>query len=475
MRKGIPVAAIGIIALLLVSSLGLVQATAPGSPTKLAQFKAHIKHVIFLMQENHAYDSIFGEYCLTRGEYCAYTGDGIPAGTCVPMNPAAPAAGCVKPYNFTVAQESPATDLPHDWNSTHASYNNGSMNNFYGGEMMPGESKHHYNVTFGHYNGTTTPVYWDLAEEYGLGDDFFSSAASYSLPNHWYSVSDTAPNASYLIKTLMAPVNQQHEYLNQSNDTPALEDELLNSTVSWDMFDYHLPAKYSAAASHSPTGVAYDYWNPMASRQQSYTPNAITHFQNRSMLFGDLANGTLPNISWVIPLAENSDHPIYNISSGQNWVASLVDALEKSPEWNSTVLFVTWDEYGGFYDHVAPPRLDANGTGFRVPLLAISPWVMQGAIDHAQMNFDSIVHLMEDTFGLKCMGARDCRADLPLSMFNFNRGPRAPMFIPPYARAVYPMPLQSSGKLPRYGPTVGAPIYWTDPPQGPLPADIDWS
>jgi phospholipase C len=470
LRAGVTVAAAGTVLLLLLTSFGLAQATPSSTaPSKLSEFQSHVKHVIFLMQENHAYDSIYGQYCLTIGKYCSSSGDGIPAGTCVPRNPKNPTMGCIKPYNFTVAQESPISDIAHNWNSTHVAWNNGAMNNFYAAENAG-------NLPFGHYNGTTTPVYWDLAEQYGLADDFFSAASSFSLANHWYAVSDTAPNASYLIKTLNAPVNQQHEYLNQSNATPALEDELHNSSVSWDYFDYALPTNYKNAVHSYPNGVAYDYWDPLAARQQTYSTSDITHFQNRSVLFGDLANGTLPSLAWVIPTAANSDHPTYNITAGQDWIASLVDALEKSPEWNSTVLFISWDEYGGFYDHVAPPILDTLGDGFRVPLLAIGPWVRQGFIDHTQMDFDSVVHLMERAFGLACLGPRDCNAALPLAMFNFaHPSPRPPIYIPPYGTAVYPMPLQSSGKLPGYGPRSGPPIYWRDPGTTALPSDIDWS
>jgi phospholipase C len=472
-RRRVIVGVLGTILVLLVSSSGMGQAsTAPAIPAKLTAFRAHIQHVIFLVQENHAYDSLFGEYCLTGGKYCAATGDGIPAGTCVPMYPTNPLAkGCLRPFNFTAAQESPKYDIAHDWNSTHEAWNNGVMNGFY-----LAEGPKNANETFGHYNGSTVPVYWDLAEQYGLADDFFSPAASYSLPNHWYSVASTAPNASYLVKLQNASVVQQHRYLNESNATPTIEDELLNSSVSWNYFDYALPSSYPTAVRSSPGGVAYDYWDPLAARAQTYSTSDLAHFQNRSVLFGDLANGTLPNLSWVIPTAQNSDHPPYNITSGQDWVASLVDALERSPEWNSTVLFVTWDEYGGFYDGVAPPYLDSYGDGFRVPLLAIGPWVRQGYIDHTAMDFDSVLHLMENAFGLKCLGPRDCGATLPLAMFNFNRPtPRAPIQFLPYGPAVYPMPLQSSGKLPYFGPRVGAPIVWQDPTATALPADVDWS
>ena len=124
---------------------------------------------------------------------------------------------------------------------------------------------------------------------------------------------------------------------------------------------------------------------------------------------------------------------------------------------------------------MAPPVLNPYGDGFRVPLLAISPWVKQGYIDHSLMNFDSILHLMEQAFGLRCLGAADCSAKLPLQMFDFSGAPRAPIQIFPFRTAVYPMKLQSSGKLPYYGPGLGPTIHWKDPPMVPLPRNVDWS
>jgi phospholipase C len=462
--------AVAIVLLLASTALVWGAEAAPATTlTKLALFDQHISHVIFLMQENHAFDSLFGTYCPVMGPFCAATANGIPPGTCLPKNLSAPTGPCIAPYNFTAQQLTPKTDLPHDWNSTHLAWNNGAMNGFFPAELGRPQA-------LGHYNGSTVPVYWDIAEQYGLADDFFSSAASYSLPNHWFEVSDAAPNASYLI-ALHGPnvtASQQDEYLNQSNTTPAIENQLVRSNVSWTSYDFALPS-YGTARLHQPAAVAYDYWNPLDSRAQSYQPSVISHFESRSDFFSAASNGTLPNLSWIVPSAQDSDHPPFNITLGQNWVAKVVDAVEKSPEWNSTVLFVSWDEYGGFYDHVAPPTRDADGDGFRVPLLVISPWMRQGFIDSTPMDFGSILHLMEDRFGLKCLGARDCLARLPLEMFNFNRAPRAPIQIFPFNKASYPMSLQSSGTLPRYGPTIGAPIVYSDPKIPQLPSGVDWS
>jgi phospholipase C len=428
---------------ILFSSLG--GATAGVSPTArapvLAAFDNHISHIVFVMMENHAYDNYFGTYCQVTSKYCRATGNGILPGTCVPEFPNDPALGCIAPFNFTVAQQAPP-DLNHDWNSTHDAYNGGAMNGFYLAEGSTPEP-------FGHYNGTTIPVDWDLAEQYGLADDFFSSAASYSLPNHWFLVSASPPGIIERNFPGAGTVASKHQYLNESNATLTLQDELTNSSVSWRYYDWALP-NYTKAINPAPASDAWNLWNPLAARGQSYATSERSHFAPETRFASDASNGTLPSLSWVIPPALYSDHPPYNVTAGQTWLASVVDAVEGSPEWNSTVVFVSWDEYGGFYDHVAPPVLDGVGDGLRVPLLAIGPWVKQGVIDHAQMDFGSILHLMELRFGLGCLGPRDCQATLPMGMFDFNRSARVPILIHGYASASYPMPLQSSGQLPPF-------------------------
>jgi phospholipase C len=443
--------AISLVALLLISSLGISSASAPNpAHNGLAAFSSHISHIIFLMQENHAFDNFYGVYCPTLTKYCSSTANGVPNGTCVPKNPTSPSAGCVVPYNLT-AKQLIVPDMPHDWNSTHSSYNGGAMNGFYAAENAK-------DLPFGHYNGSTIPVYFDLAEQYALGDQFFSSSATYSLPNHWYMLSSSSPNISMKLAPQVENTSDKHLYLNQSNATPTLTDELVNSTVSWKFYDYPLPSYPNAIMATPVPGTAYDLWNPLAARHQSYLTGLNAHMVARSAFFSDAANGTLPAVSWVIPSPAYSDHPPMNVSLGQNWVASVVNALEGSPEWNSTVLFISWDEYGGYYDHVAPPVVSADGDGFRVPLLAVGPWVRQGFIDHQVLDFGSILHLMEKRFKLGCLGPRDCNAALPLSVFNFNRTARPPIRFPAWSNASYPMPLQSSGKLPKFSPFHGSAI-----------------
>jgi phospholipase C len=428
-----------------------------------------IKHIVVLTMENHAYDSYFGNYCQSISTYCSSTGNGIPNGTCVPYYPNNPGKGCVVPYNFTLKQLSPH-DMGHGWQNGAADYNRGAMNGFYGGEANG-------IIPFGHYNGTTATTYWDLAEEYSLGDNFFAPVLDYSDPNHWYMIAGQAPAIS-LMSYLTSPADQ-NTYRTEANSTRTIQDVFNGTNVSWDYYDYTLRS-YSAATAlpHNATGSAYNYWDPMAGRYESYTTHYKTHFQNRPSFFSAAAAGTLPDVSWVIPASNESDHPNANISEGQKFVASVVNAIENSPDWNSTALFITWDEWGGFYDHVAPPTFGFGnaGVGFRVPLLVVSPYSKENYISNSFGTFDSILAFIEWQFGLGCVGATtaDCTAPLPLDYFNFTQSPRAPITFPEtfVGSEHYPVELQTTARENLCGRSCASP-YWTIGSDNLTDPDID--
>jgi phospholipase C len=350
------------------------------------------------------------------------------------MYPTNVSLGCIAPYNFT-AKSLTTEDIPHDYASGRTAYDNGSMDGFY-------EAEYKTNETFGHYNGSTIPIYWDMAEEYATSDNMFSANLSYSLPNHWFLISGAAPNVTE--QNFIDTPSLRSTYLYQAERTPTIQDLLNNSSVSWKYYDFPLTPYPNAIVSG---GSAYDYWNPMAGRAESYTANYDSHFVARDDFLGDVANDTLPQISWVIPDAEASDHPGYNITDGESWVAQLVDAVAASPEWNSTVIFVIWDDYGGWYDNVAPPHLDGNLLSFRSPILVISPYSKENYISHVQLNFFSLLHYVEWQFGLGCLTGLDCTAQAPFDFFNFNQTARAPIIFPTnWLNASYPMPLQAGGR-----------------------------
>ncbi len=399
-----------------------------------------IQHVVIVMMENRPYDNYYGVYCTAKTKTCPMTANGLPANLCVPLYPSKAGSACEAPYNFTSSHLGGDPDLPHAWQNEHTAYANGSMNGFYGAE---GNS----NLTFGHFNGTTIPTYWDLAQEFGLSDEFFSSVMSFSLPNHWYLVASQAP--AIVLGSSIWNASSNFVYLNEANSTPTIEQELsAHPSVSWAYYDSSLTS-YPRALSlprYDPQS-AYTFWNPLAAKNQSYSGTAPSHFQPQQQFFSDVSNGALPNISWVIPNGLYSDHTPANVTWGEDFVASLVNLVETSSYWNSTAIFLTWDDYGGFYDHVAPPQVDSAGLGMRTPLLVISPWTPAGVVGHKTLSFDSLLAFVEWRWGLGCLVTRDCNATMPIGFFNFHLHRNPVGFEPPNA-STYPYTAPPTGSQP---------------------------
>lgn len=432
-----PTTKFALLASLLVATSGVavlvIVLPGAGSATTWSAGLSNLKHVVILLEENHAYDNYFGTYCAATGQFCPTVANGIPPGICVPVLIRNPLGPCVKPFGFNVANLTSKVDLTHGYGTSHTSFNNGSMNGFVQAEG--------FNLTMGHYNGTTLPVYWDIAQKFGLADNFYSSTLSWSLPNHWYLVAGQSP-AEAENHSFARPSGNGNEtrYLAEANATPSAEDLLAkNPNVTWKWYDDPLQ-NYSAAINNSgspSTGDAFDIWNPQAAKAESYTSTFDSHFVSRKSFFTDAAAGNLPNVSWIMPAFNESDHPTANVTQGQNFVASLANAVESGPEWSSTVFFIAWDDYGGYYDHVAPPQIDGLGLGFRVPLLVISPWTPAGHIGGRQMSFESLLRLIEVRWNLGCFNNRDCNATIPSGFFLWKLH-RAPVFFEPWANSTYP-------------------------------------
>ena len=446
MRRGARLVAVTTVVLALTIPTSIASATRGsihgGMNDSLLPSSVPIQHVVVLLQENHAFDNLFGTYCQLTGPYCPSSASGIPSGACIPYDPSNLSLGCVAPYPFTLANLK-TKDPAHQWVTAQIAYDYAKMDGFL-------KAGHAGTVPVGYYNGTTIPVYWDLAEEYALSDSFYSSEMGNSLPNHWYLLAADSPAIVKQKGLTSLSLPQKHVYLNEANATPTIEDELLNkSGVSWKYYDFQLAGYQKAINTYAALtdGSAYNYWSPLAAREQSYANNVNQHFVGRNAFFASAKAGTLPNVSWIIPSPSFSDHPVANLSAGQNWVAEVANAVESSPEWNTTVLFVAWDDYGGFYDHAVPPKVDNFGWAFRVPLLVIGPYVKRGYISHTNESFESVLRLMEWKFGLGCFTTRDCNATLPLDYFNFSAPARAPITIPDFSHASYPLALQLGKNL----------------------------
>lgn len=434
-------------------------------------YDTHIDHIVIVTMENHAYDNFFGTYCQAISKYCPDVGQGIPSGTCVPLNPnnvtKVKARGCVTPFAFTAKNWTINAPMVHTQNSTLTAWNKGAMDDFYLAEDSGLDP-------FGYYNGTTIPIYWDLAEQYAIGDNYYSTLPSYTLPNRWHLVAGTAP-AAIAVKTMgWGDINgaglahpssfaNRSLYLNEANATPTIEAQLVNATnISWKWYELRIGTDYGRAIdstqdNSTTLGVAYNYFSPLSARALSYTKAVSAHFVDNSEFYTDARNGQLPNISWVVPLDQDNDHPPQNSSWAQGWVASVVNAVESSPEWNHTAIYITYDEYGGFYDNVAPPKVNGSMLGFRIPLFVISPYTPRGLINSWQCYLDCLLHVVDQRFGLPCLTPIVCNSSLLTGYFNWSMKIRPPMLFPSnVSNASYPMVPQASTAawepLPPYAP-----------------------
>ena len=186
-------------------------------------------------------------------------------------------------------------------------------------------------------------------------------------------------------------------------------------------------------------------WNPLPYFTDVRSDRQVDNVQRANAFFSDAARGRLPNVSWVVPDGRDSEHPPANIRVGQAWTSRVIDAVMRSPDWSSSAIFLAWDDWGGFYDHVPPPAVDAGGYGIRVPGLVISPYARRGFVDHQVLSFDGYLKFIEDDF---LGGTRldpftdgrpdsrpDVREDQPilgdlLADFDFEQTPRPPDPLP---------------------------------------------
>jgi phospholipase C len=222
-------------------------------------------------------------------------------------------------------------------------------------------------------------------------------------------------------------------------------------------------------------------WNPLPLFTDVHTDHQLGNIQSLPAYFGAAQAGTLPAVSWVVPSGPDSEHPPASVHRGQAYVTAVINAAMKSPDWNSTAIFLSWDDWGGFYDHVAPPIVDQNGYGLRVPALVISPYAKRGFIDHQALSSDAYLKFIEDDF---LGGARlspktdkrpdprpDVREDLAIlgnitEDFNFGQRPRSPVLLPTNPPTDSPLiPAYFIGKPACWGCTTPPPAGYPSPPK----------
>ncbi len=385
-----------------------------------------IKHVIFIIQENHSFDNYFGTYP---------GADGLPSQTCLHALPTS--QGCLRPFHQTSLTLH--CDLPHDWINAHAAYNNGKMDGFVWAEGSVD--------TLGYYDGHDIPNYWDYAKHFTLCDRFFSSLNGPSFPNHLYTV---AAQSGGIVQNVFS-VKQLDKVLDDDDGIKfkSIFTLLKDTKISWKYYvdtNPNPPVVFLGSGQKyvmNPVPTKFYHWNPLPGfKEIRDNPKLMANLVAQTQFYADLKNGTLPQVSYLVPDMDDSEHPPADIQRGMWYVTRLINAVMKSRYWDDSVIFLTWDDYGGFYDHVPPPQMDAFGFGPRVPTLVISPYARSGFISHDVYEFSSILKFMEVRWGLPSLTPRDDRARDMLNCFDFNQKPNPPLVIPvppqPKAKGSYP-------------------------------------
>jgi phospholipase C len=272
----------------------------------------------------------------------------------------------------------------------------------------------------------------------------FSSVAAYSLSVHLYMVA--AQSGGYTGETQPYP---------QRFDFPEITELLKNQNITW---NYYVTSGNDTDANGQaiePQALQatnpnhYTLWNPLpAFPKVENDSTQRVRMVDTAQFYRDAASGNLPSVSWICPYlgSELSDHPAFKggMKKPMAYVTGLINAIEQGPDWNSTAIFVSWDDWGGYYDHVIPPFVDEYGYGIRVPSFIVSPYAKQDFVDHTVYSFDSWLKMIEERFGVEPMTQRDRFADNMLNSFDFTQQPRLPVLLSATPQGTpYPVSLQT--------------------------------
>jgi phospholipase C len=378
-----------------------------------------IKHVVFLIKENRTFDNMFGTFPGANGAT-----SGMDHGTRRPL---------------TRSPDQLPQDIEHCYECSLTAYDNGKMDGF-----NRDAASNRWAYTQLHKD--ELPNYWHWAQQNVLADNFFSSAQGPSFPNHLYAIAATSGGAHdnpVQDRKLLADrhalgfwkawgcdsvvnayVTVEDSEGGTSNVRPCFDfltegDLLSRKSIPWSFY----------SATPMQNGYLWSAYSAI-DRYRNDPERWQQHVFPVDNLVRDLKDQRLAPVTWITPRYEVSEHPEYSLCNGENWSTKVIDAIMSSPMWKSTAIFVTWDDYGGFYDHVPPPQVDGFGFGLRVPLLLISPYAKQGLIDDHLGDFSSVLRFIEDNWSLTQLSKRDAGANDLSYDFNFRQAPRPPDPLP---------------------------------------------
>jgi phospholipase C len=372
-----------------------------------------IKHVVFLIKENRTFDNLFGTFPGANG-----ASTGMDHGVQRPL--------------VRGTQGRTYTDIPHCYTCAIEAWDGGKMDGF---NQNAAADRWAYTQLY----RDQLPNYWHWASHNVVFDNFFASAQGPSFPNHLYAIAAQSGGAHDNPRRVPGTIGS-NTFGCDAPDTQLVEVVDSEGTVEKipPCFDFRtegdllnhagIPWAYYAA-SEQQKGYIWSAYSAIR-RYRENPAHWQRHIRPVDQVVRDIQRDHLPPITWVTPRFEVSEHPDYNFCQGENWSTQVIDSIMRSPMWKDTAIFLTWDDYGGFYDHVPPPQVDDFGFGFRVPMLVISPYAKDGKVSHELGEFSSVLRFIEDNWGLSKLTPRDRLATPMRSAFDFTQDPRPPDALP---------------------------------------------
>jgi phospholipase C len=463
--RGIAVAVVSLIILTACSTSSAVGATSPApSPSDSGIHK--IKHIVIIMQENRSFDQYFGLYP---------GADGLPRqnGNFTVCSPDPINGGCAAPYHDPTDKNAGG---PHASGNAQADINGGKMDGFVAQDekarkvctaaVDPNCSQSTTSDVMGYKDARDIPNYWAYAQNFTLQDHMFESVASWSFPEHLYLVSEWSATCGVLrdpmscASNIKAPGNDVGAGAGRvAGDAQATRNYAWTS-LTYLLYKHDVSWRYYVAEGLQPdceddsavcqpkvqTVGTPDIWNPLPGFTDVRADGQLSNVETIDHFYADAKAGNLPAVTWIAPNQTVSEHPPAPVSAGQSYVTTLINTVMQTPAWSSTAIFLNWDDWGGFYDHVIPPIVDSAGLGLRVPGLVISPYARHGYIDHQNLSQDAYAKFIEDVFlgGARIDPSTDGRPDSRPSVrerdpqvgdltadFDFARPPLAPLLLNP--------------------------------------------
>lgn len=374
--------------------------------------RSPIKRVVYLILENRSFDNLFGQFPGVEG-----TTVGVREGREVPL---------------VQCPEWLPGDLPHDLKAAMRGLNDGKLDGFAQGNFGP-------LYAYSQFRREDIPNYWHWAERFVLSDNFFASALGPSFPNHLYSIAGQAGGAidnpeftgervvdgrkfkswgcDAVGDDIFVMVRDENGHVTKHRtcfELPTVGEQLSERGIDWAYYAAEpLQAGYIwSAYSAIPKVFHSDLWD--------------RHVWPVDNLLSDIEAEALPAVTWITPRYQLSDHPPFSTCHAHNWVTDIVNGIMRTSMWDHVAIFITWDEWGGFYDHVPPPELDHIPLGFRVPMLVISPYAKKGYLDHEVGDFTSPLSFIADNWGLPYLTERMRLVHNFDHVFDFTQKPRPP-------------------------------------------------